>query len=135
MSNLCLVPLYLNKLQFVLLLLSLVLGDDDQVSVGALVDVLPRYRLLIIVHSINVSGYLDWIMQNALHVDLSQRRHRDSWPEERGEVPDLDYSRHRAGDYHGVVHVDGGDSCLGGCPRHQGRGGRDFPKSAQERSD
>ena len=135
MSNLCLVPLYLNKLQFVLLLLSLVLGDDDQVSVGALVDVLPRYGLLIIVPSLNVSGYLDGIMENALHVDLPQRRHRDSWAEERGKVPDLDYSRHGAGHYHGVIHVDGGDSCLGGRPRHQGRGGRYFPESAQERSD
>ena len=34
------VPFYLNKFQFVFLLLSLVLSDDDQISVGALVNVL-----------------------------------------------------------------------------------------------
>ena len=119
MSNLCLVPLYLNKLQFVLLLLSLVLSDDDQVSVGTLVDVLARYRLVRIVPTLNVSSYLDGIMENALHVDLPQWRHRHSWAEERGEVPDLDYSSHRASDYHGVIHVDGGDGRLGGCPGRQ----------------
>ena len=129
------VPFYLNKFQFVFLLLSLVLSDDDEVSVGALVDVLKGYRLLIIVPSLNVSGYLDGIMQNALHVDLPQWRHRHSWPEESGEVPDLDYPSHRASNYHGVIHVDGGHGCLGGCPGHQGRGGRYFPEPAQERRD
>ena len=128
-----LVPLDLNQLQFVFLLLSLVLSDDDQVSVGALVDVLARYRLLIIVPSLNVSGYLDGIMQNALHVDLPQWRHRHSWPQERGEVPDLDYSSHRASHYHRVIHIDGGHGGLGGCPGHQRRGRRYFPESAQER--
>ena len=40
LSNQSLVPLDLNKFQFVFLLLSLVLSDDDQISVGALVNVL-----------------------------------------------------------------------------------------------
>ena len=38
------VPFYLNKFQFVFLLLSLIFSDDDQISIGALVNVLRRVR-------------------------------------------------------------------------------------------
>ena len=34
------VPLYLNKFKFVFLLFSLIFSDDDQISIGALVNVL-----------------------------------------------------------------------------------------------
>ena len=38
------VPLYLNKFKFVFLLLPLVLSNDDQISVGALVNVLAAAK-------------------------------------------------------------------------------------------
>ena len=33
--------------------------------------------MTVLIQTINVSYYLDGIMQNALHVNLPQRRHRD----------------------------------------------------------
>ena len=49
------VPLDLDHLDLVFLLLALVLGNDDEVSVGALEDV------------------LDGVVEDALHVDPPQR--------------------------------------------------------------
>ena len=52
------VPLDLNHLDLVLLLLALVLGDDNQVSVGTLEDL------------------LDGVVEDPLHVDPPQRSYQ-----------------------------------------------------------
>ena len=75
------VPLDLDHLDLVLLLLSLVLGDDDKVGVGALEDV------------------LDGVVEDALHVDPPQRSDeltQGCSSQQSRQVPDLDNSSSRS---------------------------------------
>ena len=72
--NTILVPLDFDEFQFVFLFLPLVLGDDDEVGVGALEDL------------------LDGVVENALHVDPPEGRYQVPLPGEAqqgGHVPDL----------------------------------------------
>ena len=74
------VPLDLHHLHLILLLLALVLGDDDEVGVGALEDL------------------LDGVVENALHVDPPEGRYQVPLPGEAqqgGHVPDLHNARAR----------------------------------------
>ena len=75
------VPLDLNHLDLVLLLFALILGDDDEVGVGALEDV------------------LDGVVEDPLHVDPSQWRDELSQgcsSEQSRQVPDLDNTSSRS---------------------------------------
>ena len=75
------VPLDLDHLDLVLLFLALVLGDDDEVGVGALKDV------------------LDGVVEDPLHVDPPQRSNEFTlgWSSQQGrQVPDLDNSSSRS---------------------------------------
>ena len=74
------VPLDLHHLHLILLLLALVLGDDDEVGVGALEDL------------------LDGVVEDALHVDPPEGRYQVPLPGEAqqgGHVPDLHNARSR----------------------------------------
>ena len=75
------VPLDLDHLDLVLLLLALILGDDDEVGVGALEDV------------------LDGVVEDPLHVDPPQWRDeltQGCSSEQSRQVPDLDYTSSRS---------------------------------------
>ena len=75
------VPLDLDHLDLVLLLLALVLGNDDEVGVGALEDV------------------LDGVVEDPLHVDSPQRSDElaQGWTSQQSrQVPDLDNSSSRS---------------------------------------
>ena len=75
-----LVPLDLHHLHLILLLLALVLGDDDEVGVGALEDL------------------LDGVVENALHVDSPEGRYQVPLPgkaQQGRHGPDLHNARSR----------------------------------------
>ena len=75
------VPLDLDHLDLVLLLLSLVLGNDDEVGVGALEDV------------------LDGVVEDPLHVDPPQRGDElalAGHTQQSREIPDLDNASPRS---------------------------------------
>ena len=75
--NILSVPFDLDHLDLVLLLLALVLGNDDEVGVGALEDV------------------LDGVMEDPLHIDSPQRSDEltQGWSSQQSrQVPDLDNS-------------------------------------------
>ena len=110
-----LVPLYLHNLHLVLLLLPLVLGNDHQVGVHALEDV------------------LDGVVEDTLHVDPPERSHCTSVMrgEEQRQVPELDNPCSTTRDHDGVVHVESADMSLGRSPGGHCAGTGELPQSRE----